>query len=72
MDYELRMVVEKVADSSQEVLKRDTLKVYDIKAPESRLDLGLRHEKQVSLLEKVRKWTTKLIRSRLLLADPHA
>ncbi len=55
MDYELRMVVETVADSSQEVLKRDTLKVYDIKAPESRLDLGLRHEKQVSLLEKVRK-----------------
>ncbi len=53
MDYELRVVVEKVAVSSQEVVKRDTLKVYDIKEPESILDLGLRHEEQISLLEKV-------------------
>ncbi|MEO0867809.1 MAG: ISKra4 family transposase, partial [Cyanobacteria bacterium J06642_11] len=53
MDYELRVVVEKVAVSSQEVVQRDTLKVYDIEAPESILDLGLRHEEQISLLEKV-------------------
>ena len=53
MDYELRVVVEKVSVSSQEVVKRDTLKVYDVKAPESILDLGLRHEEQISLLEKV-------------------
>ena len=53
MDYELRVVVEKVSVSSQEVVKRDTLKVYDIKAPESILDFGLRHEEQISLLEKV-------------------
>ncbi|MEO0804280.1 MAG: ISKra4 family transposase [Cyanobacteria bacterium J06642_2] len=53
MDYELRVVVEKVAVSSQEVVKRDTLKVYDIKAPESILELGLRHQEQISLLEKV-------------------
>ena len=39
--------------SSQEVVKRDTLKVYDVKAPESILELGLRHEEQISLLEKV-------------------
>lgn len=44
MDYELRVVVEKVAVSSQEVVKRDTLKVYDVKSPESILDLSLRHE----------------------------
>lgn len=53
MDYELRVVVEKVSVSSQEVLKRDTLKVYDIKSPESILELGLRHEEQISLLEKI-------------------
>ena len=35
MDYELRIVVEKVSVSSQEVIKRDTLKVYDVKAPTS-------------------------------------
>ncbi len=53
MDYELRIVVEKVSVSSQEVVNRDTLKVYDVKAPESILELGLRHEEQISLLEKV-------------------
>jgi hypothetical protein len=30
MDYELRIIVEKVAVSSQEVVKRDTIKIYDI------------------------------------------
>lgn len=53
MDYELRVIVEKVSVASQEVIQRDTLKVYDVKAPESILDLGLRHEEQISLLEKV-------------------
>jgi hypothetical protein len=46
-------VVEKVSVSSQEVVNRDTLKVYDVKAPESILELGLRHSEQISLLEKV-------------------
>lgn len=53
MEYELRIVVEKVSVSSQEVVKRDTLKVYDVKAPASILELGLRHEEQISLLGKV-------------------
>lgn len=53
MEYELRVVVEKVSISSQKVVKRDTLKVYDVKAPASILELGLRHEEQLSLLEKV-------------------
>ena len=53
VEYELRVVVEKVAVSSQKVVKRDTLKVYDVKAPESILELGLRHKEQISLLEKV-------------------
>ena len=52
MEYELRIIVEKVAVSSQEVVKRDTLKIYDVKRPESILDLGLRHAEQISLLEK--------------------
>ncbi|QUY46220.1 hypothetical protein [Acaryochloris marina] len=37
LEYELRIVVEKVAISTQEVVKRNTIKVYDIKAPESKL-----------------------------------
>ena len=53
MDYELRVIVEKVAVSFQQVVKRDTLKVYDIKSPQSILDLGLRHAEQISLLEKI-------------------
>ena len=53
MEYELRVVVEKVSVSSQEVVKRDTLKIYDVKAPASILELGLRHEEQISLLGKV-------------------
>jgi hypothetical protein len=53
VEYELRIVIEKVSVSSQEVVKRDTLKVYDVKAPASILELGLRHEEQISLLSKV-------------------
>lgn len=53
MDYELRIIVEKVSVSSQEVVKRDTIKVYDVKPPDSILELGLRHQEQISLLEKV-------------------
>jgi len=53
MDYEFRVVVEKVSVSSQKVVKRDTLKIYDIQKPNSILDFGLRHEEQISLLSKV-------------------
>ena len=53
MDYELRLVVENVSVASQSVVKRDTLKVYDVTAPASILDLGLRHEEQISLIGRV-------------------
>jgi hypothetical protein len=53
MEYELRVVVEKVFVSTQEVVKRDTLKTYDVKPPESILELGLRHAEQIALLGKV-------------------
>jgi hypothetical protein len=53
MDYELRIVVEKVAVSSQEVVKRDTITSYAIQCPTSILGLGLRHGEQISLLEKI-------------------
>jgi hypothetical protein len=53
MEYELRIIVEKVSVSNQEVVRRDTIKTYDVKRPESILDLGLRHAEQISLLEKV-------------------
>jgi hypothetical protein len=47
--------VEKVSFSSQEVVKRDTIKNYnyDIKPPESILELGVCDAEQISLLEKV-------------------
>jgi hypothetical protein len=53
MEYELRVIVEKVAVSSQEVVKRETIKTYEITTPASIMDLGLRHAEQISLLEKV-------------------
>lgn len=53
MDYEFRVVVEKVSIASQEVVKRDPVKIYDINPPKSILELGLRHKEQISLLEKV-------------------
>jgi hypothetical protein len=53
MEYALRVVVEKVLVSTQEVVKRDTLKTYAVKPPESIRELGLRHEEQISLWGKV-------------------
>lgn len=53
MDYELRIVVEKVAVGSQEVVKRNAIKIYDIQCPKSIIDLGLRHSEQIFLLSKV-------------------
>ena len=53
MDFELRIIVEKVAVSTQEVIQRHTVKVHDVTSPKSILDLGLRHGEQISLLEKI-------------------
>ena len=53
MEFELRIVVEKVAISTQEVVEHNTLKTYDIEVPQSILELGLRHTEQISLLSKV-------------------
>ena len=53
MDYELRIVIEKVAVRSQEVIKRDTITSYALQRPTSIIELGLRHAEQISLLEKV-------------------
>jgi len=53
MDYQLRIVVEKVAIETDTVVQRDTLEVYDVVSPESILDLGLRHTDQISLLQKI-------------------
>src|SRR5262245_28958605 len=53
MDYELRIVVEKVASSSQEVMKRDTITSYALQCPTSIVELALRHAEQIALLKKV-------------------
>ena len=67
MDYELRLVVEKVSVGSQSVVKRDTIKVYDVTTPESILDLGLRHAEQISLIGKVQ---NSVIAEQAKLIDP--
>ena len=53
MDYQLRVVVEKVSLKTQKVMQKKTLEVYDVMKPESILDLGLRHTQQIELLEKI-------------------
>ena len=53
VEYELRVIVEKVAVNSQEVVKRETIKTYAITTPASIMELGLRHAEQISLLEKM-------------------
>jgi len=53
MDYELRIIVEKVAISSQEVIKRDTITSYALQCPTSIVELGLRHAEQIALLARV-------------------
>jgi len=57
MDYELRIVVEKVAVSSQEVVHRDTVTSYTMQCPSSIGELGLRHAEQIALLEQVQNIT---------------
>ena len=66
MDYELRILVEKVAISSQEVIKRDTITSYALQYPTSIGELGLRHTEQIALLEQVQ--NTVLAEQSLLLA----
>lgn len=68
MEFELRVVVEKVDLSTQAVVQRDTLKVYDVTPPNSILDLGLRHSEQISLLEKVQN-SLLAEQSNLIIAD---
>jgi hypothetical protein len=67
MDYELRIVVEKVAISIQEVLKRDTITNYALQCPTSIGELGLHHAEQIALLEKVQ---NILLAEQSLLLDP--
>jgi hypothetical protein len=66
MDYELRIVVEKVAVSSQEVVKRDTITSYALQRPTSIEALGLRHAEQIALLKKIQ--TVLLAEQSLLIA----
>ncbi len=67
MDYAIHIVVEKVAISSQEVIKRDTITRYDIQCPTSIGELGLRHAEQIALLGKVQ---NIVLAEQSLLLDP--
>jgi hypothetical protein len=53
MDYELRIIIAKVAVSSQEVVQRDTITRYALQCPTSIGELGLRHGEQIALLAKI-------------------
>lgn len=53
MGDEIRIVFETFSNASQTVVKRDTVKIYDLKKPASILDLGLRHQEQIALLTKI-------------------
>src|SRR5690349_1793132 len=53
MDYEWHIIVEQVASSSHEVIKRDTITSYALQCPPSIIELGLRHAEQIALREKV-------------------
>ena len=53
MDYELRIVVEKVAVSSPEVVQRDLITSSALRCPTAIGELGLRHTTQIALLEQV-------------------
>jgi hypothetical protein len=66
MDYELRIVVEKVAVSSQEVVQRDTITSYALQCPTSILELGLHHGEQIALLAKIQ---ARLITEQSVLID---
>ena len=50
MEYEIRVIVEKDSVSSQEVVKRNTVKIYDLDCQQSILDLGLSHIEQIAFL----------------------
>ena len=45
MDYTIHIIAEKVAISSQEVIKRDTITSYDIQCPTSIGELGRAYTK---------------------------
>src|SRR5262245_54188065 len=53
VEYELRVIVEKVAVKSQAVVKRETITTSAITTPTAIMDLGLRHAEQIALLEKM-------------------
>ena len=67
MDYELRIVVETVAISSQEVSKWDTITSYALQCPTAIGELGLRHTEQIALLGKVQ---NIFVAEQCLLLDP--
>ena len=50
---QLHLIFENFASSLHETRNQLTVKIYDIRPPKSILELGLRHEEQISLLTKV-------------------
>ena len=72
MDDAIRIVVEKVAIRSQEVIKRDTITSDALQCPTSIGELGRRHTEQRALLEKDNIYYERSRRSCLTLASMSA
>lgn len=51
MSYQLRVVIEKVSNKTDKVVKRETIETFDIEKPKNIFDLGLRHKDQIALLK---------------------
>lgn len=51
MSYRLRVVMEKVSNKTDKVVKRETVETFDIEKPKNIFELGLRHKDQIELLK---------------------
>ncbi len=51
MEHKLRVIVETVSAKTDKVVERKTIKIIDIKKPETIFELGLRHADQIKLLQ---------------------
>ncbi len=67
MDYELRVIIEKVSIANQATIHRENIGAFGIKKPKSILDLGLRHTEQISLLTQLQNF---LLAEQSILIDP--
>ena len=67
MNYKLRIILEKVELKTNKVISKNKMAEYEIKKPDSIIDLGLRHKTQIELLKKIQQ---HLLEEQSLLISP--